>query len=190
MRTGDKEPALSQRMRPFLIAAAVLAVVCLAVLRLPDSFLSDLRTDRPLSGSQAGWAYRLLALAAAGQAFYGGFFILRTERVARSREDDPKIRALSRERLFASIARNAAGTTALTILYGLAALGLTAERGGFWLFPTIALVQGAWYFRQVGEVGRWLAFQEETEELPAGAWEREPPDYCPPLARGLTPVAK
>lgn len=191
MRSVDTPVSATERARPFLIAAAIVAIVCLAVLRLPDSLLSLLRTEWALSGTQAGWAYRLLAIFAVAQAFYGGFSLLRPDRVARSREVDPKVRAMSRRQLLSSVARNAAAMSALTIVYGLAALGITAQRGGFWLFPLIALVQGAWYYRQVGDVRRWLFFQEDPDEEPTpGAWEREPPDYCPPLARGLIPVTK
>jgi hypothetical protein len=53
------------------------------------------------------------------------------------------------------------------------------------------LAQAAWYYRQVGDIGRWLGFQPEVVAQPSSAvWIREPDDYCPPLARSLTPVTE
>jgi hypothetical protein len=137
-----------------------------------------------LSDTQSGWAYRLLVVAALAQVFWVGFRLLRPERVAAGRDAD-----LSNERVFAMTARTAAFIPALTIVYGLAALWVTGERGGFWLFVLIAVAQAAWYYRQVGEIGRFLGFQPQPAPHPGpGAWIREPPDYCPPLARGLQPL--
>jgi hypothetical protein len=77
----------------------------------------------------------------------------------------------------------------LTFVYGLAAFLVTGQRGGYWLFAVLFLAQGAWYYRQVGDIGRWLEFQPEVVTRPSSAvWIREPDDYCPPLARSLTPV--
>ena len=176
----------SSRLRPFVYAAAVLIVVCVAVLRLPDSFVAQLERNRTLSSSQAGWAYRLLAAAAIGQAAYGGFVILRAERIQKELAKDRKLATMPRYELVLSVARNAATMAVLTLVYGAAALWVTGERGGFWLFPLIAIAQGAWYIRQTGAVAQWLAFQPEpvVGRTPS-VWVREPPDYCPPLARGL-----
>lgn len=182
---------LVRRTRPFAIAALAIAVTCIAVVRLPDTFLALLARNTPFSTSaQIGWAYRLLAFAALGQALYGGFALLRPERVDQARKQDPKLAGRPRSQLVGLVARSAAWMTFLTILYGLAAFGVSGQRGGFWLFPVLAVAQGAWYYRQVGQVGTWMGFQPEAgSDAPArGVWQREPPDYCPPLARGLGPA--
>jgi hypothetical protein len=77
----------------------------------------------------------------------------------------------------------------LMAAFGVAAFVVTGERGGFWVFPLVALAQGAWYYRQVGQIGNWLNFQPEVApaEPAAGAVPEVPPDYSPPLARGLGP---
>jgi hypothetical protein len=180
-----------RRRAPFWVTAAILLVVCIGVLRLPESFVAQVERNRPLSSSQAGWAYRLIAVVAIAQAAYGGFFLLRPEAIRKARDKDQKVAAMLRDRVVSLVARNAAFMVALTLVYGIAALGLTGERGGFWLFVVVAVAQGAWYYRQVGEIGRWLSFQPATESRgPRGEWRREPADYCPPLARGLRPVQR
>jgi hypothetical protein len=172
----------------FLIA---LAIVCLAVLRLPDSFLSQIRNNKPLNDVQADWAYRLLVFVALAQAIYGGFGILQPERVRKARERDEKTGAMSREEIVVSLARNAAGMCALTMIYGLAALGLTGQRGGFWVFPGIAALQAAWYLRQVADVAGWIEFQPAlvVKEAPTADWDSGSSDYTPPIARGLSPAS-
>lgn len=182
---------LGRRTRPFVVVAAVVAVVCIAVLRLPDTFLALLDRNTPFTTSQTGWAYRLLAFAAVAQAFYGGFVLLRPDHVQEARKKDPKLAARSRPQVVGIVARTAASMTFFTLLYGLAAFGVSGQRGGFWLFPSLAVAQGAWYYRQVGQIASWLGFQPESgSDAPArGLWQREPADYCPPLARGLRPVS-
>ena len=185
-------PELSnRRWTPFAIVGGVLAIVCIAILRLPESFVGQIERNRPFTSSQAGWAYRLLAFAAAGQALYGGFVLLRAERVEKARAKDPKVARMSREKILAVVTRNAATMVFWTIAYGVAAFAVTGQRGGFWLFPLIALVQGAWYIRQTGEVARWMRFQPEPaeEEPPRALWKREPDDYTPPILRGLVIAA-
>lgn len=181
---------LARRVRPFAIAAGTIAVVCVAVLRLPDTFLALLANNTPFTTAQTGWAYRLLAFAAVAQALYGGFVVLRPDHVEEARKKDAKLAAKSRAQLLGIVARTAASMTSFTLLYGLAAFGVSGQRGGFWLFPLLAAAQGAWYYRQVGQVAAWLAFQPEaaSDAPPRGLWQREPPDYCPPLARGLRPA--
>ena len=181
----------SRRRAPFAIFFIVLAIVCLAVLRLPDSFLSELRHNKPLDDVQADWVYRLLVFVALAQAVYGGFGILQAERVGRARERDDKTAAMSREEIVVSLARNAAGMCALTMVYGLAALAMTGQRGGFWVFPGIALLQAAWYLRQVGEIARWIEFQPAfvIKEAPKTEWDSASADYTPPIARGLSPTS-
>lgn len=172
--------------------AAILLVVCVAVVRLPDSFLEMLERTTPFTSAQAGWAYRLLALAAVAQALYGGFALLRPARVQRARASEPKLAQMSRAKLTSVVARTAASMVAFTLAYGIAALAVSGQRGGFWLFPVIAVAQGAWYYREVGQVATWLRFQDEPagHDRSRGVWTREPPDYCPPIARGLQPAGR
>ena len=181
---------MGRRTRPFAIVAVAIAAVCIAVLRLPDTFLALLDRNNPFTSAQTGWAYRLLAFAAVAQAFYGGFVLLRPDRVEEARKSDPKLASRPRIQLVGLLARSAALMTFFTIVYGLAAFGVSGQRGGFWLFPVLALAQGAWYYRQVGQIGSWMGFQPEpgADAPPRGLWRREPPDYSPPLARGLHPA--
>lgn len=166
--------------------AAAVVIVCLAVIRLPDSLLTQLQRSNSFSSAQAGWAYRLLALAALGQAAYGGFVVLRAERLKKERDADPKLRTMDLDGVVRSLSRNAATMAGLTLLYGVASIWVTGQRGGFWLFPLIAVVQAAWYYRQVGQLASWLAFQPApVDHARRSVWRREPRDYCPPLARGL-----
>ena len=183
-------PLLERRRAPFLIAAAILLIVTILVFRLPESFVVQLRRHRPLSTDQSGWATRLLAIAAVAQAAYGGFVLLATEKVRRARESDARVSRMSKADLVTSIARNAAVMVVLTLVYGLALVGTTGERGSFWLFVFIAVAQAAWYFRQVGQIADWLVRQPERV-APEGSrgWQREPPDYSPPLARAARTIA-
>lgn len=172
--------------------AAILLVLCIAVARLPDSLVSLLERQSPFTSGQTGWAYRLLAFAAVAQALYGGFVLLRPSKVERSRQSDPKLAQMPRTKLIAIVARTAASMLAFTLAYGIAAFIVGGQRGGFWLFPVIAVAQGAWYYRELGQIARWLGFQpEHTAKDPArGLWTREPVDYCPPIVRGLQPIGK
>ncbi|MDQ3939898.1 MAG: hypothetical protein M3238_00935 [Actinomycetota bacterium] len=176
-----------RRRFPFAVVAAVVAVVSIAVARLPDSLVVSIENNRPFTSAQAGWAYRLLAFAAVGQAVYGAFVFLRVERVKRAQANDPKVAAMPHVAVIGSLSRNAAVMVLWSLVYGLAAFGVTGERGGFWLYPLLCVFQAAWYFREIGAVARWLAFQPAAipEEAPPAFWQREPPDYCPPVARGL-----
>ena len=179
-----------RRWPPFIVVASIVAIVSVAMARLPDSFVNNIERERFLSISSAGWAYRLLAFFAIVQALYGGFFVLRIDHVKQSRVEDPKVAAMTRARVVTVLSRNAAGMVILTFIYGLAAFGVTGELGGFWLFPFLCVLQGAWYFRELGAVIRWLGFQPDTaiEVVPEAVWQREPSDYSPPIARGLTPI--
>lgn len=181
---------MGRRTRPFAVVLVLIGVVCIAVLRLPDTFLALLDRNTPFTTAQTGWAYRLLAFAAVAQGLYGGFVLLRPDHLEEARKKDPKLAARPRSQLVGIVARTAASMTFFTLLYGLAAFGVSGQRGGFWLFPVLAVAQGAWYYRQVGQIGAWMGFQPEAgaDAAPRGLWQREPPDYCPPLARGLRPV--
>lgn len=184
---------LYQRRRPpFIVAGSILAIVSIAVARVPESLVSQLGRNAPLDGSAAGWAYRLLAFVAVAQVVYGGFAILRIDRVKKARAEDPKIAAMPHEQIVRSLARNAAGMVLLTLLYGLATFWVTGQRGGFWLFPLLSLAQGAWYFREIGIIARWMTFQPEagSDDVPEAVWHREPPDYSPPIARVMRPLER
>lgn len=183
---------MARRLRPFAVVAAITVVVCVAVARLPDSLVELMQRKTPFTLAQVGWAYRLLAVAAVAQALYGGFVLLRPDHVQAARAKDPKLAAAPRVRLIGVVARTAASMLLFTLIYGIAAFVVGGQRGGFWLFPVLVVAQGAWYYRQVGQVAKWIGFQPEPvpNEPGRGAWKREPPDYSPPLARGLVPVRR
>ena len=179
-------PLLERRRGPFVVAGAIVLIVTVLVFRLPDSLINQLRRNRPFSTDQSGWATRLLAIAAVAQAAYGGFVILTAEKVKKARENVERVTAMSKADIVTSVARNAAVMVVLTLFYGLAVVGTTGERGSFWLFVVIAVAQAAWYFRQVGQIAQWLVLQpERIAPKDSGGWQREPPDYSPPLARGV-----
>lgn len=184
------EELRAKRIRPFAVVAAVLLIVCIAMARLPESLVELLDRNSPFTSTQKGWAYRLLAFAAIGQALYGGFMLLRPDRVERALQKDQKLARMSRAKVTSTIARTAATMLIFTLAYGIAAFVVTGQRGGFWLFPVVAIGQGLWYYREVGQIARWMGFRNEPEHLDAtrGLWTREPADYCPPIARGLKPV--
>lgn len=190
MREPTVEELYGRRRPPFILVASIIAIVSVAIARLPDSFVNTIERNRFLDNSGAGWAYRLMAFFAVLQALYGGFYVLRIDHVKRSRAEDSKVAAMTRVRLLTSLSRTAAGMIFLTFIYGVAAFGVTGERGGYWLFPFLCLLQAAWYFRELGTVARWLGFQPDTgiDHVPEALWRREPPDYTPPIARLLSPV--
>jgi hypothetical protein len=181
------EELLARRRWPFVAFGAVGIVACVVIIALPDSLLAQMERNRPLDSGQAGWAYRLLVLFALVAAAFTMFRAFTIDAVKRSQERSPKARAMPADRVVDSVSQNAAAVPLLTIVYGVASVIFTGQRGGFWLFPLIALAQGAWHYRSVGEIVRWLVFQPEpeVEEDVSTEWKREPPDYCPPLARGL-----
>ncbi|MGH7482925.1 MAG: hypothetical protein ACRELV_12280 [Longimicrobiales bacterium] len=180
---------MSNRRRlwwPFILALAGSLVVVVALFRLPESFVSGLERGRPFTTDQAQWAFRLLLAAALIQALAVGFLILRPDRIRRALDRDERIAALPRADLAALLARNAAGIAALTLVYGLSAFAVSGERGYVWPFLVLLAAQFAWYARLVGEIAEWLRFQEPPRPArERDTWRREPPDYCPPLARGL-----
>jgi hypothetical protein len=177
---------LRRRFPPFLVAGVLLGLVTLAVFRLPESFIAQLENGGPFNLTQRGWVFRLLAAFAILQATYVGFGVLRSEHVKKAREKDPKMAALSRTQLMSGLSWNAAAIIVLTAIYGVAMLGFTGERAGFWFFFALGVVQGAWYYREIGQIGRWLGFQPETVERSSGdSWEPDPSTYSPPLTRGL-----
>jgi hypothetical protein len=166
----------------------LVALVTLAVFRLPASFISQLENAGTFSLSQRGWAFRLLALFAILQAVYVAFGVLRPEHVKSARERDPKVAVLTRSALMSGLSWNAAAIIFLTMIYGVAMLGFTGFRAGFWFFVALAVLQAAWYFREIGRVGHWLGFQPETvADSSAASWEPDYTTYSPPLTRGLVP---
>ena len=168
------------------MVAVILAIAYVAMARLPESYVAQLARSRPLPRDQADWAYRLLALAAFAQAVYGGFVLLHTERLHKLKRSDDDVAAMPRERVLQLVTRNAATLILLTFVYGIAAFFITGQRGGFWLFALLTALQGAWYFRQVNVIARYLEFQPEPETAaPPGEWKQPPEDYTPPIARGL-----
>jgi hypothetical protein len=181
------EQLIRRRRGPFVLFGLAGVVACIVVASLPESLVAQMERNRALNSGQAGWAYRLLVLFALAAAAYTMFRAITVDNVTRSQERSEKVRALPAERVIDSVSQNAAALPLLTIVYGIASLIFTGQRGGFWLFPLIALAQGAWHYRSVGEIARWLSFQPEPEpeEELSTEWKREPPDYCPPLARGL-----
>jgi hypothetical protein len=140
----------------FGVAAAALLIVSVAVFRLPQAFVADLQRDGVLTGDAADVAFVLFAAAALAQSAYGGFVLLRPERIETALAADARLATAPRAVALASVAWNAAGIASLTLVYGVAAFALTGLRGGFWLFVVLELLQGAWYFRQVGVVGARL----------------------------------
>jgi hypothetical protein len=175
----------NERLVPFLVALAVLFIVCLAMVRLPEAYASRLERNSPFTAAEAGWAYRLLALVAIGQAFYGGFVLLQIDKVRKARQEDEKTASMTTPHLVRSLARTGAGMSLLTLVYGIASFYVRGERGGFWLFALISIVQIAWYLRQVNQIANWLELQPAIEPAkPEGStWSKEPPDYSPPLGR-------
>ncbi|MGH2756571.1 MAG: hypothetical protein ACRDI3_02145 [Actinomycetota bacterium] len=178
---------LQRRRGPFLAVLAAGIVVCAAVVSIPDSLLSQIERNRPLTDAQVGWAYRLIAIAATVQLVYGGFSVFRVERVQSARERDPRVAEMPHTRVISSLSRNAAGMVALTLFYGLATMAVSGLRGGFWLFPLLAVAQGGWYYREIGEIARWKSFQPEPEEEERDVkpWQPNPAGHVPALARGL-----
>ena len=175
----------NERLLPFLVSLFVLFIVCLAMARLPEAYASRLQRNSPFTAAQGDWAYRLLALAALAQAFYGGFVLLQIDKVRKTRLEDEKTAAMTAPELIKSLARVAAGMSVLTLVYGIASFYVRGQRGGFWLFPLIAIIQLAWYWRQVGQIAKWLELQPpiEISKAQGAVWTKEPPDYSPPLGR-------
>lgn len=183
------EELAKRRQGPFLVLAALFIAICIVVIAIPEPALVQLRDNRPLTAQQAGWAYRLLAFFAIGQVIYTGMAVFRIDRVSRLRSIDERFARLSKPALVTSMARNAAVLVVFTLVYGIAALILTGQRGGFWLFPVLAVAQGAWYYREIGQVAQWKALQpDDIARGPDAGWSMGGPDYCPPIARGLTPL--
>lgn len=148
-----------KRRPPFAVAVSVAAVISIAVARLPETFVEQLRRQRPFDISTSGWVYRLMVVAAILQALYVGWVLLRVERVERERTKDPAEGRMRKSDVMRSLSRNAATIPLLTLVYGLSAFFLTGERGGYWLFAFVCAAQLLWYYRATGVVAGWLEFQ-------------------------------
>jgi hypothetical protein len=181
------DPAVRRR-GPFIVLGVAFIIVCVAVLALPDPFLRNLERNGPLDNAQAGWAYRLLAFFAVAQLAYAGWSVFRIERLEEARARDARLAAMSKADLVSSLAQTAAALVFFTIVYGLASIAVTGQRGGFWLFPVLAVAQSGWYYREIGQIAAWDALQVGGDRDRPEPWHREPPDYTPPIARGLIPV--
>ena len=181
---------LARRRGPFAVALVAVVVVCILVIALPASLFEQVGRNRPLTDAQAGWAYRLIALVALVQAGYGGFAVFRIDRVDAIRARDPNFATKPHTEVIASLARTAAAMVLLTLVYGLATMAITGLRGGFWLFPLIAVAQAAWYYREIGQIAHWAAFQPPAaiQDADRGAWGGRWPGHVPALARGMTVV--
>lgn len=176
----------------FWVVAAVMAIAFVALVRLPETLVAQMTRNRPFfdTTEQADWAYRILVIVAAAQAIYGAFSVLQVDRVQRAMEADPRLSLASRQRVLTVVTRTAAGMILLTLVYGFVAFWFTGQRGGFWLFAFIAVVQLLWYLRQVSSIAGYLDWQQEPTPDAAvdDAWRLPPPDYSPPIARGLGPL--
>lgn len=181
------EDIARRRRVPFAVAAAIAFVVIVTVIAIPDSLLVQIERGRPLTDAQAGWAYRLLAFFAVLQIIYTGGSVFRIERVAEAREKDQSLARLPKEKVISSLARNASALVVFTLIYGLASIAITGQRGGFWLFPVLAIAQGAWYYREIGEIAAWRSFQPDhvDDDPDRGRWRTVGPDHCPAIARAL-----
>ena len=186
------EELLKRRVPPYVALIAFGIVVCAIVIQIPDSFLTQLERNRPLTDAQAGWAYRLIAFFAVIQIVYGGFSVFRIERVQAARAQDHALASMTPERIVTSLSRTAAGMVVLTLTYGLATIAISGLRGGFWLFPVLAMAQGGWYYREIGQIARWRSFQPTVvaTDPDHGAWVPPGPGHVPALARGMQVVER
>ena len=190
---------VARRRVPLAVAALVVALVTVALFRLPELFVSQLRDDAPLQGGAGRTAFWILVVVAIGQAAYAGFRILRPEQLGepepvrlhpdRGKRRRPTI-ADPYSRIASTVGWVAAGLVTLTLVYGVAMFGLTGLRAGFWVFVAIMSVQLLWYLRLTGDMLRWLNRQQDPPVEREPPWDRGDADYSPPIARGLAPVVR
>jgi hypothetical protein len=175
---------VTRRRIPFMVVGTVVGVATLAIFRLPELFVSQLRRNAILADSRGTWGFRILLVVAAGQALFGGYRVLRTERLA-AVEGERIATDPHRDHLVSTVAWVAAGMVGLTLVYGVASFLLTGLRAGFWAFVALIVAQALWYYRLGGEAARWVGRQPAP---PAGLkpiWHRGDAEYTPPLTRGL-----
>ncbi|MGI8408122.1 MAG: hypothetical protein ACR2L3_06395 [Actinomycetota bacterium] len=155
------DPPPARHPAPFVLTLGVAVLVSVVVALLPETAVTTLRDHRPLGDSAAWWAFRLILLAAIGQALYVGFALLHPERIKAARIKEARLARMTRDELLRSITRHAATIATLTLVYGLSAFLITGERDAYWLFPFLLIAQVAIYYRQVGGIESWLSFQPE-----------------------------
>lgn len=177
---------VTRRRVPFTVVGIVVAVTTLALFRLPELFVAQLRRNAALADARGTWGFRILLVVSVGQAVFVGYRVLRTERLAEVEAEristDP-----DRGRLASAVAWMAAGMVALTLVYGVAMFLFTGLRAGFWAFAAVILAQALWYYRLAGDFSRWLAREPAPPRRTGRAWDRGDADYTPPIARGLGP---
>lgn len=150
-----EQPSLGQlRDRPFGAATTVVLIVSIAVLRLPDQLITEIRLGRPFSPSQTGAIFFILAVVAGAQALYVGLKVLRIEAIDEARSEASE--APSSVALVRTVSRETAWIPLLTLVYGLSDLAFTGERAGYWLFLLICLAQLGWYYRRTGVIADHL----------------------------------
>ena len=176
---------VARRRIPFAITAVVVSIATLAIFRLPELYVSQLRRNAVLEDARGTWAFRLLLVTAIGQAAYGGYRVLRSDRIVEV-EGDRIASSDHREKLISTIAWVAAGLIGLTLVYAVATFALTGLRAGSWAFVVVMLAQGVWYYRLTGELAAWVERRPMTPSRQAAAWDRGDATYTPPLARGLS----
>ncbi|HEV3473419.1 MAG TPA: hypothetical protein VG408_09515 [Actinomycetota bacterium] len=186
------EELLKRRVPPYVALTTFGIIVCAVVIQIPDSFLTQLERNRPLTDAQAGWAYRLIAFFAIVQIVYGGFSVFRIERVQAANARDRALASMTPERMVTSLSRTAAGMVVLTLTYGLATIAITGLRGGFWLFPLLCVAQAGWYYREIGQIAGWRARQPALMDTgpDRGPWKSPGPGHVPALARGMRIVER
>lgn len=155
------DPTPARHPAPFVLTLGIAVIVSIVVALLPEGSVTTLRDHGPLGDSAAWWAFRLILLAAIGQALYVSFALLHPERIKAARSKEARLARMTRDELLRSISRHAATIAALTLVYGLSAFLITGERDAYWLFPFLLLAQIAIYYRQVGVIESWLSFQPE-----------------------------
>jgi hypothetical protein len=178
---------LARRRIPFAVVGAIVVVVTVAVFRLPELFVSQLRRDAVLPDARGMWGFRILLGVAIGQAVFGGYRVLRAERIA-TVETEKIATEPDRGKLVSAAAWFGAGMIALSLVYSVASFVLTGLRAGHWAFVALIVAQGLWYYRLVGEFARWLERQPAPPPGRKTPWTRGDADYTPPIARGLTPL--
>ena len=174
----------------FWVVAAIMAISFAALARLPESLVAQMSRNRPFfdTTEQADWAYRILVIVAAAQAIYGAFIVLQVDRVRGAMDADPRLSLASRQRVLTVVTRTAAGMILLTLVYGFVAFWFTGQRGGFWLFAFIGVVQLLWYLHQVNSIAGYLEWQKDPVAAPTDdGWHLPSADYSPPIVRGLGP---
>lgn len=178
---------VARRRVPFIVLGTAVAIVAVAISRLPGSLVGRLRHDALLADAAGAWALRLLLVVAAGQALFGGYRVLRVKRLV-TLEGDRIVSHPHRESLASAVAWVAVGLAGLTLAYWIATFAVTGLRAGSWAFLAVIVAQALWYYRLAGDAARWLGGRVGPLAGPKPAWDRGDADYTPPIARGLGPV--